>query len=366
MKEFLSRDQLRLYNLVWERFVASQMAAAIYDTLTIDITASRYGLRSTGSHIKFAGFMAVYTEGSDDDEQEKEITLPNLTIGQELKLSKVLPVQHFTQPPPRYTEASLIKILEEKGIGRPSTYVPIIHTIIERGYVERIDKKFQPTELGFVVVDLLKHHFPDIVDAEFTASLEDQLDDVAEGEMQHTDILQQFYDPFSITLNKAEEEIGQVELPVEVSDVLCENCGRNMVVKHGRYGNFLACPGFPECRNTKPILKATGVPCPKCSGEIVERRTKRGKVFFGCQNYPQCDFVTWDAPLQQSCATCGSFMSRHNFKKGSFKVLCSNANCETRAGEAGAEKKAAKKPVKKAAANKQTNVSTTKRGKKNG
>ena len=329
LANFLTRDQLKLYTLIWERFLASQMAAAVYDTLAVDITAGRFGLRATGSQLKFPGFLAVYTEAKDEEEKEKDIQLPELMLGQTLKLAKIVPKQHFTQPPPRYTEASLVKTLEEKGIGRPSTYAPIIQTIIERGYVQRVDKKFQPTELGFVVVDLLKRHFPDIVDVEFTASMEDRLDDIAEGEISHVEVLRNFYQPFAETLSNAEKEILQVELPVEVSDVKCENCGRFMVVKHGRYGNFLACPGFPECRNTKSILKTMGVRCPKCQGEIVERRTKRGKVFYGCENYPACEFVTWDTPLQETCKSCGSFMARHSFKKGSSKVVCANPACPT-------------------------------------
>ncbi len=326
----LSKDQLKLYTLIWERFIASQMTAAIYDTLTVDITAGRFGLRATGSQIKFPGFMVVYTESKDDEEKEKDIILPELAIGQSLKLSKIVPKQHFTEPPPRYTEASLVKTLEEKGIGRPSTYAPIIETILGRGYVVRVEKKFQPTELGFLVVDLLKKYFETIVDVEFTAGMEDQLDKIAEGHGSRIELLKEFYQPFAITLAHAEQEIGHVELPVEVSDVQCENCGRFMVVKQGRYGNFLACPGFPDCRNTKPILKDTGVKCPKCEGNIVERRTKRGKIFYGCQNYPDCDFMIWDTPLKEICQTCGSFMLRHNFKNGRFLIQCSNEACPTR------------------------------------
>lgn len=326
----LSRDQLRLYTLIWERFIASQMAPAVYDTLTIDITAGNSQLRATGSQVKFPGFMTVYTEGRDDSEKEKDTLLPELTEGQKLKLSKVVPKQHFTEPPPRYSEASLVKTLEEKGIGRPSTYAPIIETIVGRGYVVRNEKRFEPTELGFTVVDLLKQYFQEIVDVEFTANMEDKLDEIAEGNGSRVKLLQEFYEPFAHTLSHAEQEIGTIELPEEVSDVLCENCGRNMVVKHGRYGKFLACPGFPECRNTKPILKETGVSCPKCGGVLVERRTKRGKIFYGCKNYPECDYVTWDTPLKDTCKTCGAFMVRHSFKNKRFITMCSNENCVTR------------------------------------
>jgi DNA topoisomerase-1 len=326
----LSRDQLRLYTLIWERFIASQMSPAIYDTRTVEINAGRYGLRATGSQLKFAGFMAVYIEGKDEEDNDKDVSLPDLKVGQVLKLVKVQPVQHFTEPPPRYTEASLVKTLEDKGIGRPSTYAPIIETILDRGYVIRVEKKFQPTELGIVVVDLLNEYFTSIVDVEFTAGMEDRLDEIADGKASKIELLRDFYQPFSKTLANADEQIGQVELPVEISDVQCENCGKFMVIKQGRYGKFLACPGFPECRNTKPILKDTGINCPKCDGNIVERRTKRGKVFHGCQNYPSCDFVTWDIPLKEACPTCGSLQLRHNYKNGSFITYCNNEQCPTR------------------------------------
>ena len=328
----LSKDQLRLYSLIWERFIASQMTPAVYDTITVEISAGRYGLRATGSQLKFKGFMAVYIEGKDEAENDKDVNLPDLQTGQILKLHKILPAQHFTEPPPRYTEASLVKTLEEKGIGRPSTYSPIIETIQDRGYVVRVDKKFQPTELGFVVVDLLQEYFQTVVDAEFTAAMEDKLDEIAEGKTSRIELLANFYPPFAETLAHADEQIGQVELPVEVSEVKCENCGRFMVVKQGRYGKFLACPGFPECRNTKPLLKDTGIKCPKCEGNIVERRTKRSRLFHGCQNYPECDFVTWDIPLKDACQTCGGLMLRHNYKNGRFITYCNNEKCPSREG----------------------------------
>ncbi len=349
VRKSLSRDQMRLYTLIWERFVASQMSAAVYDTLTVEIAAGRFGLRASGSQLKFPGFLAVYGDSKED--QEKDLTLPDLKEGTTLKLQKIVPAQHFTEPPPRYTEATLVKILEEKAIGRPSTYAPIIETIVNRGYVDRVDKKFQPTDLGFVVVDLLKEYFPDIVDVDFTAGMENRLDDIAEGERTKNDVLSAFYLPFATTLASAEEQIGHVELPVEVSDVQCENCGRFMVVKQGRYGSFLACPGFPACRNTKPILKETGVLCPKCQSAIVERRTKRGKVFFGCSGYPACDFTTWDTPLKDTCAECGAFKVRHNFRKNRFAIWCSNEACLTRkttpAAKPPTKKPSAKKPAPK-------------------
>lgn len=328
--KYLSKEQLRLYTLIWERVIASQMTAAIYDTLTVDITASRFGLRATGSTVKFPGFMAVYTESKDNEEKEKNITLPALIVDQPLHLDKIIPVQHFTEPPARYSEATLVKVLEEKGIGRPSTYAPIIETILARGYVVRVEKKFQPTELGFVVIDLLKQYFKTIVDVEFTANMENNLDEIADGKGSRVELLREFYSWFAVDLAHAEEEIGHVELPVQVSDIPCENCGKFMVVKHGRYGDFLACPGFPECRNTKAILKETGVLCSRCAGNIVERKTKRGKIFYGCQNYPTCDFMTWDIPLKENCQVCGAFMLRHNLKNGLFNTLCSNETCVTR------------------------------------
>ena len=330
LTKYLSKEQLRLYTLIWERVIASQMEVAIYDTLAVDITASNFGLRATGSIVKFAGFMAVYTESKDNEEKEKDIILPDLVVGQKLTLDKIIPKQHFTEPPARYTEASLVKVLEEKGIGRPSTYAPIIETILARGYVLRVDKKFQPTELGFVVLDLLKQYFKTIVNVEFTAKMEDNLDEIAEGKGSRVELLREFYNWFAADLAHAEEEIGHVELPIEISDVQCENCGKYMVVKHGRYGDFLACPGFPECRNTKAILKETGVQCHRCAGSIVERKTKRGKIFYGCKNYPTCDFMTWDTPLKENCETCGAFMLKHNLKNSQYSTVCSNETCVTR------------------------------------
>ena len=331
LAKYLSKDQLNLYTLIWQRFIASQMTAAIFDTLTVEISAGRFGFRASGSQLKFSGFLSVYTEAKDenDSDKEKDVVIPPLEIGQELKLIKTLPKQHFTEPPPRYSEATLVKTLEERGIGRPSTYSPIIETILARDYVVKQDKRLKPTELGFVVVDLLKQYFPDIVDVTFTAGMESKLDEVAEGELSTGKLLSDFYKPFVETLNKAEQDIGHVELPVEVSDVPCEHCGRMMVVKKGRYGAFLACPGFPSCRNTKAIVKETDALCPKCGGVVVERKTKRGKVFYGCQNYPVCDFVTWDTPLSSSCIHCHSFMVQHQFKKGPFTIKCGNLECIT-------------------------------------
>ncbi|MBQ7498518.1 MAG: type I DNA topoisomerase, partial [Selenomonas sp.] len=324
VEKYLSKDQLKLYTLIWQRFIACQMVPAVYDTMSIAIQAgSRYGLRAAGSRLKFPGFTAVYA-GADATKKEKDVILPELAEGDALDLVKTLPQQHFTEPPPRYNDASLVKTLEEKEIGRPSTYAPIIETIQARGYVQRIDKHFQPTELGFVVVDMLEEYFQDIVDVKFTADLENELDGIAEGRVKKNDLLGGFYGPFEETLEKADEAIGHVELPVEVSDVQCDLCGRMMVVKQGRFGKFLACPGFPECRNTKPLLKDTGVSCPKCGGRIVERRTRRGRTFYGCENYPECDYNTWDQPLQEKCEKCGAFMLKHHYKNGRGITYCSN------------------------------------------
>ncbi|MBE6102980.1 MAG: type I DNA topoisomerase [Selenomonas ruminantium] len=330
VEKYLSKDQLKLYALIWQRFIACQMVPAVYDTMSIAIQAgSRYGLRAAGSRLKFPGFTAVYA-GADATKKEKDVILPELAEGDALDIVKTLPQQHFTEPPPRYNDASLVKTLEEKEIGRPSTYAPIIETIQARGYVQRIDKHFQPTELGFVVVDMLEEYFKDIVDVKFTADLENELDGIAEGQVKKNDLLGGFYGPFEETLEKADEAIGHVELPVEVSDVQCDLCGRMMVVKQGRFGKFLACPGFPECRNTKPLLKDTGVTCPKCGGRIVERRTRRGRTFYGCENYPECDYNTWDQPLQEKCEKCGSFMLKHHYKNGRGLTYCSNDGCESR------------------------------------
>lgn len=328
VEKYLNKDQFKLYQLIWQRFVASQMVPAVYDTLSVKMKNDIYQAAASGSQMKFAGFQAVYIPA--DNKDEKDVTLPELVEGNALKLMKLLPKQHFTEPPARYNDASLVKLLEEKGIGRPSTYAPIIETIIARGYVVRKAKTFQPTELGFVVVDLLEQYFKEIVDEKFTATMETELDNVAGGKLDKDKLLADFYKPFSEDLAKAEEAIGHVDLPVEVSDVPCELCGRMMVVKQGRFGKFLACPGFPECRNTKPLLKDTGVQCPKCGGNIVERKSRRGRQFYGCKNYPECDFVTWDAPQVEKCPKCGSLQLKHFFRNGRALLYCMNDACETR------------------------------------
>ncbi|ACV62107.1 DNA topoisomerase I [Desulfofarcimen acetoxidans DSM 771] len=327
VKKFLTPEQYKLYRLIWSRFVASQMSPAIIDTTSVDIAAGEYTFRSAGSIVKFSGFMKVYTEGNDDGQKEEIKTLPELAEGEKLELTELLPKQHFTQPPPRYTDASLIKLLEENGIGRPSTYAPIVETIQKRGYVSRENKQFFPTELGFVVVEMLKEHFPEIIDVEFTADMEKKLDHIEEGDTDWIKILEEFYGPFHETMEKAEEAIGKIELQDEVTEEICELCGRNMVIKFGRFGKFLACPGFPDCRNTKPLLEPTGVTCPLCSGEVVLRRTKKGRKFYGCSRYPECDFVTWDLPTNEKCPSCNSMMVKKSSKNKQM-LSCVNQECK--------------------------------------
>lgn len=329
VKPFLTPDQLKLYRLVWERFVASQMAASIYDTATAEIEAGRYRLRANGSILRFAGFSVIYTEGSDeaaDQEKAEEAMLPDLEPGDRLVSQGTEAKQHFTQPPPRYTEAMLVKTLEEKGIGRPSTYAPIIETLLQRGYALKKDKRFMPSELGCLVVAMLKEYFADILDVAFTAEMEDRLDEVEEGSEDWVKVISEFYHPFEDTLKKAEEEIGPVELPEEESDVLCEKCGRRMVIKQGRFGKFLACPGFPECRFTKPLLEVLDARCPQCGGAIVERRTKKGRRFYGCSNYPSCTFVSWQRPTSQTCPECGAFTVKRKVD-GADVVKCVRDTC---------------------------------------
>jgi DNA topoisomerase-1 len=326
IKDSLEKDQYKLYKLIWERFVASQMQAAVFDTVTADIEASGFIFRANGSIMKFAGFMSVYIEASDDKEAEKEITLPSLSEGQQVKLKNLEHKQHFTEPPLRYTEATLVRILEEKGIGRPSTYAPIISTVLARGYVVR-DKKFlEPTDLGEKVTGIMKEFFTDIVDVEFTANMESKLDEIEEGEKEWVEVIKEFYKPFEKTLISAEEKVGKIEIQDEVSEIICELCGRNMVFKQGRFGKFLACPGFPECRNTKAIIENTGIKCPRCEGELIGRKTKKGKKFYGCNKYPECNFVSWDEPIAEKCPECDSLMVKKYSKKG-YENKCTNEAC---------------------------------------
>ncbi len=325
VKDSLSNDQFKLYRLIWSRFVASQMASAVYDTVAADILAGSLLFKANGSKIKFAGFIAVYTEGRDE-ESEDEVSIPELKENEQLELKKLEDKQHFTQPPMRFTEATLVKTLEEKGIGRPSTYAPIITTILARGYVEREKKFLLPTELGRIINDLMKNNFSDIVDVQFTAQMEKKLDDVEEGSKKWEEVMKEFYDPFSETLKAAEDKIGHVDLPDEVTDIKCEKCGRFMVIKSGRFGKFLACPGFPECRNARPILEEAGVNCPLCKGRVLIKKTRKGRKYLGCENNPNCSFMTWDMPAGENCPNCGNFMvKKYSGKK--VVIKCSNESC---------------------------------------
>lgn len=329
IKAVLSRDQFKLYSLIWERFVASQMVSATLNTTLIDIAAGDYLFRASGSTIEFPGFLRLYLDrGSKTGADITESIVPEVRQGEPLTVKSLNPKQHFTQPPPRFTEGSLVKALEELGIGRPSTYAPIIETIVSRGYVVRESSHFYPTELGTVVSDLLEEYFTDILDVEFTANLENKLDLIETGEMKWKNVVGDFYKPFSQVLEKAEEEIGQIEVEDEVTDKICEKCGRNMVIKYGRYGKFLACPGFPDCRNAKPFLEEIGVSCPVCGGEVVQRRSKKGRKFFGCSNFPECDYISWNKPSELSCPDCGSRLVEKLGKKNKeTKLVCPNEKC---------------------------------------
>jgi DNA topoisomerase-1 len=316
IKARLTSEQARLYDLIWKRFVASQMASALFDVTTVDVEAEpprlddRFLFRATGSRLKFPGFLTVYTEGRDDalvDDQDRK-PLPALARDEELDLLRLVPEQHFTEPPPRYSEATLVKALEERGIGRPSTYAPTLATIQERGYVERVEKRLQPTELGVLVNDLLVEHFGGVVDVDFTANMEEELDDVAQGRRPWPPVVREFYEPFHRQLEVAEQNVGRVRPPDEPTDEICEKCGRNMVIKLGRFGRFLACPGFPECRNAKSIQVKIGVNCPQCGGDIVEKRTRSKRVFYGCAQYPTCEWTSWAKPVPEQCPTCGGLM----------------------------------------------------------
>jgi DNA topoisomerase-1 len=334
LKDSLSLDQYKLYKLIWDRFLACQMEPAIFDTISVEIEGNPktldiktvINLRASGSKLVFKGFMALYVEGTDDEEDEASQILPSINKDESLTLVNTEPNQHFTEPPARFTEASLVKTLEEKGIGRPSTYAPTISTIINRGYVERNKKQLAPTELGKIVNQLMVANFSDIVNVNFTADMENKLDKVEEGDIQWKAVLREFYEPFKETVKKA-ETISKIEMPVEVSDEVCEKCGKQMVVKMGRFGKFLACPGFPECKNTKPFLEEAGVKCPKCAGRVIYRKTKRGRKYLGCENYPKCDFMTWDMPSDKTCPKCSNFLTQKS-KGNTITYKCSNTECD--------------------------------------
>ena len=325
MTQYLDGPQLKVYRLIWERFVASQMSPAIWDQTTVDIAAGDCALRATGSVLKFAGYTAIYEETRDEDvseEEERRKQLPPVEEGQHLDPRKVAPDEHETQPPPRYTEASLVKALEEKGIGRPSTYAAIVETIQGRGYVRMIERRFVPQEIGVVVNDLLAAHFPEIVDENFTSDMERRLDRVEEAHDDWVSLLRAFYEPFSADLARAEEHFPKVELEEDETDEICQTCGRPMKIKTGRFGKFLACSGYPECKTTKPIVKDSGVVCPRDDGRILERRSRRGRIFYGCERYPACDFVAWDTPIVGShCAVCGAFLVRKQ-SRAEGRIVC--------------------------------------------
>jgi len=328
LKDKLKADLFKLYRLIWLRFMASQMTDAVVDMITADIIAGEYLARATGTEVKFAGFTTLYVEGKDEEE-EKSSKLPALTEKQPLLMSAIDPQQHFTQPPQRYTEATLVKAMEEEGIGRPSTYAPTIATISARGYVARDGKSIFPTELGFVVTDILKENFADIVDVEFTANMEDEIEDVAEGKAEWKKLIRDFYGPFKETLDEAEKKVGNIEIKDEESEEICEKCGRKMVYKQGRFGKFLACPGFPECRNTKAITQTIDAKCPKCGSDVVVRKSKKGVTFYTCEKGPECDFISWNEPTNEKCPDCGnSLMKVRAFRgRGPLTYKCFNEEC---------------------------------------
>ena len=327
IKESLTNDQYKLYKLIYNRFIASQMAAAVFDTLAVKINANNYNFRANGQTIKFKGFMTLYVETEDYEKKEEFEKIPALTENQELQKEKIDSKQSFTEPPPRYTEASLVKALEEKGIGRPSTYVPTISTLLSREYIVREKKNLMATELGFIVNNILSEYFKQIVDVDFTAAMEGKLDNIEEGSEYWTNVVEEFFAPLKVAIDKAEKEVSKVVIEDKVSDIPCDKCGKMMVIKHGRYGDFLACPGYPECKNAKPIVEELDVDCPKCGGKVLVKRSKKGKKFFGCSNYPECDFVSWNEPVKDKCEECGSYMVlKYSKTKGKY-AQCSNSDC---------------------------------------
>jgi DNA topoisomerase-1 len=335
LEQYLSPEQLKLYKLIWRRFVASQMKPAIYDQTSIEIGAASYLLRASGSIIKFSGFLKVYEEQEENTEQtENELKiLPEVSIGDKLTIEQTTPLQHFTQPPARYTEASLIKMLEEKGIGRPSTYSPIISTIVARNYVRKEGKALIPTDLGRMVDNEMRKHFPDIVDIGFTVEMENKLDEIAEGNQDWRKMLADFYGPFSKEVTAAEKNMQDLKQPDQEAGFNCEKCGKPMMIKTGRFGQFIACSGFPECKNTKPILKKIeGVKCPLCGGDMIEKKTKQWRTFYGCTSYPKCNFASWDLPRPEKCPKCGAFMvERKDKETGEKKLMC--IICDVKAQE---------------------------------
>lgn len=326
VKEGLTSDQYKLYELIWSRFIASQMANVLLDTVSVDIEANGCVFRASGYSVKFDGFMILYRESSDDENMEKKV-LPPIEENDKLKLKSIMANQHFTQPPPRYTEASLIKAMEENGIGRPSTYAPTISTITARQYVEHEGKQLKPTSLGEIITELMKEHFKDIVDSKFTADMETSLDEIEKGEKDWVDILEKFYEGFSADLKKAEDamEGKRVKVPDEETDEICELCGRNMVIKFGRYGKFLACPGFPECKNARQLVTEADGNCPRCGKKMLLKKSKKGRSFYGCEGYPDCTFMTWNLPTAEKCPECGCTLFNKGGKSG--KLVCEHEGC---------------------------------------
>ena len=322
IKSSLTRDQFKLYNLIWRRFVASQMEDSLFDVLTVDCKIGNALFRASGSVMKFDGYTKVY---NFTERQDK--ILPPIAENDELEVNKFLPNQHFTQPPARYTEASLVKTLEELGIGRPSTYAPTITTILNRGYVEKEGTSLHPTELGMIVTDILDINFQKFIDVDFTVQMESKLDEIEEGDIQWKDVVGEFYEPLREAIKEANEKIEKINMDEE-TDEICEECGSNMVIKYGRFGKFMACKNYPECKNTKPLVNKIGVKCPKCKdGEIILRKSKKGKAFYGCSNYPECDFISWNKPTGEVCKECGSYMVEKR-TKSEAKEVCSNKECK--------------------------------------
>ena len=326
IKDSLSADQFKLYKLVWERFIASQMAACVQDTVSADITAGEHLFKASGFSVRFDGYTRLYTETQDNDE-EQGTNLPRLEEGEQLNLKELKPGQHFTQPPPRYTEATLIRELEENGIGRPSTYAPTLSTILQRGYVEREGKALKPTIVGETVTRLMKEQFGKIVDVKFTAEMEKELDEVEEGKTEWVGMMHHFYDDFTEMLQSAEKNMEgtKMKIPDEETDIVCELCGRKMVVRHGKYGKFLACPGFPECKNTKTLQQETPGSCPRCGKKVLAKKSKTGRTYYGCEDNPACGFMTWDIPLEEKCPRCGSSLFKTT---GRMKMIhCLKEGC---------------------------------------
>ena len=332
LKESLTKDQHKLYKLIWERYVASQMSPAVYDTLSVKISAGKYTFRASGSILKFDGYLLIYKR--NEENKDEDVKIPEMTAGDTLNLTSLTPEQHFTQPPPRFTEAMLVKTLEELGIGRPSTYSAIIGTLLNRGYITKESKTLYATELGTIVNEIIEQNFCDIVNADFTAKMESELDKVEEGEFEWKNIIRDFYPPFIKQIEEAEEKIGDIEIGDEPTDVICEQCGRNMVIKFGRFGKFLACPGFPECRNAKTLFEEAGVLCPTCGGKVLVKKTKKGRRYFGCE-HAECSFISWHKPTGGLCPVCGAYL----IEKGTVnkRIRCSDSNCGYSRAEEDAE-----------------------------